>query len=180
MKDKKQFTPQNLRAILAFLLVVLIAGGAGLLYLGIGELREYSVKVEQRLADAEASGRQINELQTLKNQLAQSNSLIEKANQLFAAPGSYQGQVLNDLRKYADAAGLSLANTSFSDANQGTRSVTISLREPVTYSKLIAFLNNVEGNLPKLQVSSISLGRVDGGGADTVKVGEIKIDISVR
>ena len=181
METKKQFKPQNLRAIIATLLVILLLGGGAAFYWGLGVVREYAVEVSHRLADADASGKQIQELQTLKGQLAQSNTLIEKANQLFATPGSYQSRVLADLKSYADASGLSIANTSFSDsAATGVYSITISLKQPVSYSGLIAFLNNVESNLPKLQVSSIALGQAGAGGADQVKTGDIKIDISVR
>lgn len=181
MKPKKQFRPQNLRTLLAFLLVVLVVGGGAGFYWGIGLVREYAVQVEQRLADADASAEQLRGLQTLKNQLTQSDSLVEKANQLFATPASYQQQTLSDVKKYGDAAGLTIANTSFGDpAADGAHTMTLTLREPVAYSKLIAFLNNIESNLPKLQVSSISLGRVDNGNADSVKTGDIKINISVR
>lgn len=181
MKPKKQFTPQSLRSLLSSLLVLFIVGGGALFYLGLGTVKEYAIKVDQRLADADASERQISELQTLKNQLSQSNSLIDKANQVFATPGSYQSQVLGDLKNYADAAGLSITNTTFGDKeNTAAHTVTISFGNSVSYSRLITFLNNVEGNLPKLQVTSLSLGRSDSGNADTVKVENIKINISVR
>ncbi len=181
MKPKKQFRPQNLRAILAFMLVVLVLGGGAAFYWGIGLVREYAVEVEHRLADADASGQQLQGLQTLKNQLAQSDSLVEKANQLFATPASYQQLALKSVKNYADAAGLSIANTSFGDPGaEGSHTLAMTLRGPVSYSKLIAFLSNIESNLPKMQVSSISLGRTETGAADSVRTGDIKINISVR
>lgn len=179
--QKKQFKPQNLRTLLATLLILLILGGGAAFYWGLGVVSDYALEVNHRLADADASGKQIQGLQSLKNQLAQSNSLVEKANELFVAPASYQSRVLSDLKSYADAAGLSITNTTFADpSTTGIYSITIQLKQPVSYSGLIAFLNNVEGNLPKLQVSSISLGQAGRGGADVVKTGDIKIDISVR
>ncbi|MGV9001465.1 MAG: hypothetical protein ACOH18_00705 [Candidatus Saccharimonadaceae bacterium] len=180
MKPKKQFKPQNLRTILtALFVIVLLAGGVGF-YWGISVVRTYAVEVNHRLADADASGQQVKELQTLKDKLAQSNALVEKANQLFATPASYQAQILSDLKTYADSAGLSITNTAFSGPAEGTYAITITFKQPVLYTNLIAFLNNVEGNLPKLQVNSIAMGRAGSGGADRVKTGDIKIDISVR
>ena len=181
MKPKKQFTPANLRAVLATLLVVIIAGGGALFYFGLDMVRGYAGEVNQSAADAEASGQQINQLQTLRNQITQSNSLIDKANQLFATPENYQTQVLRDVKNYANAAGLTIATTNFSDpAQSGVYSITVTFKNPVSYSKLVGFLNNVEGNLPKLQVSSIALGHADSSNPDYVQTGEIKIDISVR
>lgn len=181
MKQKEQFKPQTLRTILATIFVLILIGGGAAFYFGIQSLQEYAVKVQQRLVDAEASERQISELQLLKGQLSQSDSLVEKANQVFAAPGSYQGQVLNDLERYAGAAGLALGGTNFgSGEGSSANTVTISFTGDIPYRKLIAFLNNVEGNLPKLQVTSITLSRADSGTADMVRVEEIKINVAVR
>lgn len=181
MKPTQQFRPSNLRAALSVLLVVITVGGGALFYWGLSVVREYTVAVNQRSADAVASSKQVQELQVLKNQIAQSDSLISKANQLFSTPSSYQAQVLNDVRTYAASAGLTIANTSFPNpAETGTHSIVITFRSPVSYSKLITFLNNVEGNIPKLQVSEMTLGHVNGGNADSVRLGETKIQIAVR
>lgn len=180
MKPKKQFKPQDLRTILSVLFIVILIGGAGLFYWGLGIVRSYAIEVDHRLADADASGKQIEELQTLKTQLAQSNSLVDKANQLFVTPDTYQSQILSDVKNYANATGLSIASTSFDNSSEtGAYTMILNLDQPVSYSKLISFLDNIESNLPKLQVHSISLGHV-GGSADTVRTGEIKIDTSVR
>lgn len=178
MKPNKQFKPQNLRSLLIFIFIIISIAGGVMFYLGLGMMKEYSAEVNQRLVDADASGKQIEELQTLKSQLSQSNSLVEKANQLFATPDTYRSQTLTDIKNYADRAGLTLESTKFDDTSQQT--VVVKLSPPVSYTKLIAFLSNVESNLPKLQVSSVSLDHVADGSADAVGVGEIKIDISVR
>lgn len=179
-QQKKQFKPQNLRTILTVVfLIVLLIGGAGF-YWGLSVVGAYAVDVNHRLADADASAKQIEELQTLKEKLAQSDALVEKANQIFATPASYQSQVLSDLKTYADNAGLSITNTAFADPVQGVYSITVTFKQPASYGSLITFLNNVEGSLPKMQVSSIALGRTGSGDADSVKTGDIKIDISVR
>lgn len=181
MNTKKQFRPADLRTLLAVALVIITLGGGALFYLGLTAVREYAVTVAERGVDAEASRQQIQELQRLKNQLTQSNALVEKADKLFATPDNYQSKALNDVRAYASAAGLSIANTSFSSPSEGgSYAITVSFKEPVSFTKLIAFLNNVEGNIPKLQVSEISLDHVAGGDKDSVSVGDIKIDIAVR
>jgi Tfp pilus assembly protein PilO len=180
MQPKKQFTPAALRSILATLLVVVVASGGAVFYFGLEMVREFASEVNQSTADAEASGKQINQLQTLKNQLSQSNSLVDKANKLFATPTNYQS-AQQDIESYAKAAGISIASITFPDAGQSnTRSMSVNLKNPVSYTGLIAFLNNIEGNLPKLQVSSITLSHSSKAGANFVEVGEIKIDISVR
>lgn len=179
--QKRKFKPQNLRTLLATLFVVLVIGGGAAFYFGISAIRTYAVEVNNRQADAVASAKQIEELHTLRDQLAKNTSLIEKADQIFATPESYQSQVLNDLKRYADNAGLTITNTAFSDPSEsGVYSITFSFRQPVNYTSLITFLHGVESNVPKLQVSSIALGRAGTDGAKRVKTADIKIDISVR
>lgn len=180
MKEKKQFKPQTLRAILAALLVLIVLAGGGAFYLGLDLVQKYAIEVDHKLVDAEASEKQISQLQVLKSQLNQSNSLIQKADQVFSTTTTYQAQALSDVRKYADASGLTVNSTNFDDVAAGTASMTITLKQPVSYTKLVAFLNNIEGNLPKMQINSIALGQPGSGGADMVRTGDIKIGIAVR
>lgn len=180
MKPKNQFKPQNLRSLLITLFAIVLAVSTLAFNWGLGQVRDYSIAVDQRLADADASSNQIQGLQSLKNQLAQSTELVGKANLLFASPATYQSQVLSDLQTYAAATGVSISRTEFKTSEANTPAVIVTLKTPVAYDKLIAFLTHVEGNLPKLQVSSITLGRADTPTPNLVHVGDIKIDISVR
>jgi hypothetical protein len=180
MKPKKHFRPQDLRTLLSILLIIVAGGGAAVFYLGNTTVGDYAVKVNHRLADAEASGKQVEELQMLKGQLTQSSLLISKADMFFATPIDYQSQAITDLERYADKAGLTITKTTRDDNTQtGRYGVTIRLQQPVTFSRLIGFLNNIEGNVPKMQVSSIKIGP-SGNGSNSVRTGDIKIDISVR
>lgn len=177
---KKTFSPMTLKTTLIFLLVVVILGGAGLFYLGLNSVKEFSAEVTQSAHEADESGKQIEQLQALKSRLSSSESLISNADKLFSTPETYQAQSLADLKNYAKQVGLTISSANFDDPSTGSYAVTITLREPVSYTKLIQFLTLVEGNLPKLQVASIELGHMAGGGSDDVKVGAIKINVSVR
>jgi len=177
MQPKKQFRPANLRALLGVLLAVIILGGAALFYWGLSAVRDYAGEVNQQITNAQGSSKQLDDLRLLKSKLAQSSSLIEKANQMFSTPEAYQAQALTDIKRHADAAGLTITSTSF-EADSSTATVT--LRDPVSYTRLITFLSNIESNLPKLQVSSLTLAPPDNGNSGNVKTSEIKIDISVR
>ena len=175
------FKPQSLRALLVLLLIIVIAGGAGIFYLGLREVRTFAIEVNHTVANAEASGGDVQKLQALKGQLAQSEALIQKADQMFATTENYQNQAITDIRNYATAAGISVASTSFSSPDAGINpTMTVGLKAPVSYKNLIKFLDGIEGNIPKMQVSSISIDHVAGGNADSVAVKDIKIMIATR
>jgi len=173
--------PQTLRAVLCVTLVIIIAGGLGLFYLGLNEVRKFAVEVNHSVTDAEASRVQVQALQGLKGQLAQSETLIAKANQMFATPDNYQNQAIADTRNYAAASGIAIAKISFDESIAGSNpTLSVSLRAPVPYDKLIQFLDGIEGNIPKMQVSKVGLNHVNGGNANSVAVDDIKITIATR
>jgi len=178
---KQAFKPQSLRAVLLVVLVLVLAGGLGLFYLGLNEVRTFAVEVNHSIADAEASNGQVQALQSLRGQLTQSEALIAKANQMFATPANYQNQAITDTRNYAAAAGISIAKVDFDTVVAGVSpTMTVSLKAPVPYAKLIQFLDNIESNIPKMQVSSIGIAHVGGGNAGSVAVDDIKIMIATR
>lgn len=175
------FNPQGLRGALVIILILVIAWGAGIFYLGLNAIRDYAIEVNHSITDAEASDKQVQSLQVLKGQLAQSESLIAKANQMFSTPDNYQNQSVTDIRNYANAAGLTITKTNFDTYEPGTNpTVTIGLKSPLSYKKLIQFLDGIEGNIPKMQVTSIGINHINGGGNDSVTVDDIKITIATK
>jgi len=174
----KPFSPQTLRGALLILLIAAISGSAGLFYLGLNDLRTFALEVNHSIADANASGTQVQSLQKLKGQLSESEALIAKANQMFATPTNYQSVALTDINNYASAAGLTIAKTSFDETTLGT--MTVGLKAPVSYNKLIQFMSSLEGNIPKMHVSDITVEHIKGGTSDSVMVSDIKIMIAIR
>lgn len=181
MATKKSFTPQNLQVLLGILLAIVILGGAGLFYVGLNTVKEVAVEVNHATEDAKASAKQVEELQSLRAQLKEGSSLINKANQLFSTPETYQSQVYTDIRVYADRSGVKIESTDFGTPSQnGKHIVTVKLRNPVSYAGLIRFLDNIESSVPKLQVTSIELSHANNNSANNVTVGDIKLEVTTR
>ena len=181
MATNKSFKPQNMRSILAITLALVILGGGALFYFGLQTVRTYAEEVNNRLKDADASDEQLKQLQILRNQLAQNQALITNADRVFSTPAEYQSQALNDIRTYAAQTGVIISSTAFDDpTTTNLYTLNLTLSNPTTYSSLIQFLTLIEGNLPKMQVTSINLTRVPGADSDLVEVGDIKINILVR
>lgn len=175
----KSFKPQNLRTLLSILFAVVVLGGGVIFYFGLEMVRGYAVEVNNRLKDADASELDLQRLRTLKNKLEQNQSLIATADRLFTSEEAYQAQVSNDLRNYANQVGIAITATDF-DPEPGSHTVIVKLAKPTSYSKFVQFLKLVEGNLPKLEILTIDLKRVNNGSADSVEAGDITIKTSVR
>jgi uncharacterized protein (UPF0333 family) len=169
----------SLRSLLIFLLILVIAGIAAGFYYGLGRVREYAVEVSHTNADAQAAEQQVGELQRLKATLASSNELVKKANQLFATESSYQSRAIRDVQRYASRANITITDTSFPTGQQGSGSHTlvINLASPTSYVNFIRFLESIESNLPKMQVTGVDISRASG---DTISVQNINIQVFTR
>lgn len=181
---KSGMKASSLKKVLIALLVMIVLASVAGFYYGLQILQAYAVEVSHTVADADASGKSVQKLQELKKSLAERETLVAKADKIFATESNYQSQALTDVQRYAAQAGLTISNTNFDAPADGglvstNRSFVITLQSPVSYSKFLQFLNSIEGNLPKMQVSSINLSRA-AGGVDDVTTGEIKLTISVR
>lgn len=181
MKNSK-LTAVSLRGILATMIVLMIAlAGVGF-YFAQDWLRSYSRTVGQSVADSISTGNDIQNLQKLQGELEERQDTIAKASNLITSTQTYQSQSIQDLKTYAAISGVAISNFSFTtigataSASSGS-GVTVTLSSPVPYTSLLKFLTLVEGNIPKMQVSSMSLGRI-AGSADSVKIDTITIEVS--
>jgi len=179
------------RNILAFLMFVVIVGAATGFYFGLQTIKAYALDVSHTVSDGSASGKNIEQLSELKQALAEREPLVAKANSLFATEANYQSQVLKDLQKYASDAGVTISNTEFdkqapSDTLPTTtpgvssKSVVVTIQSPVSYARLMKFLDELEGNLPKLQVTGVSLSRPTNATGDLVATDKITITVATR
>lgn len=180
----KPFQATSLRKLLAFMMVVTLLAAAGGFYLGLQYIREYAVEVSHTTEDAAASGAQVDRLRVLQQQLNQAKALVDKADKIFASNGNYQSQAVKSLQRYANEAGVTISKTDFAQdedaASSQTRLVTIQLKQPVSYDKLVRFVQLVEGGIPKMQISDLTIGRTDNPSGDEVNVDSIGIRISVQ
>lgn len=172
-KTTRTFTARSFRIILALVLVVQLAAGVALFVYGRGQLVVLAEEVSRKNADADASGDTLSHLQTLQQQLDRFEDVPALVQNLRATSDLPQFQAVNDITNIANRLGLSIENVSFADSDTTTsqpatgsggtattnNSVTINfeLSNPVSYETLIEFLNAIETNTPKLQISGITL-----------------------
>jgi Tfp pilus assembly protein PilO len=181
--QSKKFEATSLRGLLIFLMILVLGASAAGFYLGLQYIREYAVEVSHVTQDAVASDSQVVELQKLRQQLAQTKKLVAKANQIFATPSNYQTKAVTDLERYADTSGVEIAGINFRGSVSATdqnAELAIALEQPVSYRQLIHFLQLIENSIPKMQVIEMSVSRPETPNGDNVRVGTIRIKMSVR
>jgi len=195
-QQTRKITATTTRNILAATLVIITIGAVVGFYFGLQVIRSYSLEVSHSVSDATASGNNIEQLSQLKQQLTDGQTLVAKADKLFSTPDTYQTQALKDISKYANEAGVVI--TSIESSNSTTAAPTtpaatgttpavaseysevITLQSPVSYARFLKFLDAVEGNLPKMQITGISIGRPGTASGDQITTDKITITVSIR
>jgi hypothetical protein len=181
----KKITATNMRNFLATLLVLIIVGSAAGFYFGLQIIKDYSLEVSRATTDANASGDSIQQLGDLKKQLADGQALVTKANQLFATPATYQTQALKDISKYATESDITISSINSTEpstpgSGASGSSEVITIQSPVSYIQFLKFINAIEGNLPKMQITGISIERPVKSSGDLIVTDKITIVVSTR
>jgi type II secretory pathway pseudopilin PulG len=195
--SKFHLSPTNLRVMLSigmFLIIAVAAILAGISYTG---LRQVAVDVSHTTLDANASQNNLRTLQQVKEKLEEEKDIVERANSIVAESQSYQyqDQILADLNGYAARSGVTITNIDFSSTTTTTpttpatpalptpagvksRSISVTLKNPIDYNSLLRFLNSIEQNLTKMQISKVSLATDESTGG--VSTEALTIEVYVR
>jgi len=195
---KSVMTAKTLRGILIFSIFLMIAGSTVGTYFAQKWLLSQAETISQTVAESNASGNNNQAAAKLQAELTAQQSVITKTSLLAVPRQEYQSKAIQELDQYAADAGISISNYSFSQAAAvaatGTTTatsaaataasnnpiVTATLTSPVSYGKLLKFMNYVENNLPKMQIASVNLGRATGASGDSAKIDQLSIEVSVN
>ncbi|QQG51041.1 MAG: hypothetical protein HZB75_00835 [Candidatus Saccharibacteria bacterium] len=202
MMKRKTLTASMLRLYLSLSLfaITLLAGGA--LYFINEQLRAYAGEVSKVTAEANSSQNNVQALQKVQEELEKNKEVKERARNIVADNQSYQyqNQIITDLNGYAKKAGVTITNIDFSAGSTATpttpstpksgttttpaapsgvksTSASITLKNPVSYTRLLRFIKSIEDNLTKMQISRVGLAR----GTDNQITSEaLSIEVYIR
>ncbi len=175
-----------LRGILGTTIVLLILlAGVGF-YFAQDWLHKLAVDVSHTVAESTTSDSSVQSLQKLQQELSSRQDIITKTNSIVTSTNTYQTQAVQDLIAYATAAGINISSYSFptptaTSAGSTTplTQVTVTLTSPVNYTSLLKFMSAIEGNLPKMQITSINLGRLASDNS-SVRIDQLTVAVYTR
>ena len=162
-------TASRLRMILIAAIVGLIGiSGAGFWWLH-GFLSQKVHETDHVRIDAEVSDIEVTQLKQLDQQLDQQKDIIERTTKIAADATGYQAQVITDITAYAQRYGIEVSSFEFAAAGtggaktaesvQGAHKVPfiVNLKGPLNYITFLKFLRDIENNLTKMQLTSLTL-----------------------
>ncbi|HET7629973.1 MAG TPA: hypothetical protein VFK03_01225 [Candidatus Saccharimonadales bacterium] len=192
---KGQLTATQLMYVLYGLIVVLlVATGFGFYYaksfLGAAVADTNNLKDQ-----ASVNQQNVVKLQQLENELSKQADVVERTQQIMADSQEYQyqDQIVKDINTYADRTGVRVIGYDFGDPGKksadktslptvsGTRIITanLTLDAPVKYTRFLNFLQAIEQNLTKMQVTGVNI-TPDQTDADYVSNPGISLQIYVK
>jgi hypothetical protein len=161
-------TATKFRLILAGVIVVLLLGfGAGA-YFMLGILSDRVRQTDHTKVDADITTTELQQLKNLQKQLADQSDVVSRAKEIAAttAQYKYQDQVISDISVYAARYGIRISTFDFSiaqtvkpEASTGAKKTpfTLTLKGPIAFTTFLRFLQDIEHNLTKIQVTSLTL-----------------------
>jgi hypothetical protein len=194
----KSFSATTLRVILVACLFGIAALSSVGFSLVLDGLRDTATSTSKTLAEANNSQNNVQNLQHLQTELKAKQEVVDRASSIVAESKSYQyqDQIIKDLTDYANRSGITITNLDFSTTKAGagaattpttpqatvptgvnSTSVSVTLKNPVDYVAILKFINSIEQNLTKMQISKVGLSK-DASGAVTSDA--LTIEVFVR
>lgn len=166
-------TASRLRYILIALVIIMAVGfGAGAWWLQ-KMLAERVTETDHAKIDAEVAQLEIEKLRQLKQRLTEQKDTVERTRLIAASADQYQyqNQIITDITTYASRHNIGISSFNFTEsetkkpaaggqsAPQATTKTpfSVTLRGPIDFNKFMQFLRDIESNLTKIQVNSLTL-----------------------
>lgn len=206
-KRDMTLTATKFRIILTIgMLLIIVVGSAGFLA-SKDWLKSYAVDVSKQRVDANASDGNLETLQVIQQELAQQQNVLTKANLLKSTNEFPEFQIVDIVSKTASENKISVASFAYIDGSQPASGggaatpapsttpaspegapaaassgkkvgITVTLGTPVKLQRLLQFMYDIEQNVPKMQISGVSLTPADKGSG--VNVDPLTIEMFVK
>lgn len=205
-KGQNGFTAAKLRVVLAATMLLIFILAVVSFWFFRNQLEGYATEVRKANADASVSEKNISKLKELEKDLEDNTVAIARAEKIVGDSKfyQYQNQIIDDLNNYAKAAGIFIESYSFLEsggagtaggttaaptapagpdgpppAGLKTTGVSITLKSPIKYEALMRFVHSIETNLTKMQLTGVSITRVEYNSQD-VSTNPLNIEVYTR
>ena len=178
---KSNMKASSLRSIMIVFLLLAVGLSAYGFYLAQGWLNNFAI-ASQVVSKSTASSTSSQGISQLQAALSERQTAIDKTNAFTVSSQDYHSQAISDLTKYAVSTGVLISD--YNAPNPITTDtklsyITIKFNNPVQTSNLIKFLKLIETNLPKMQISGITL-RDNPSTIGTVNVDPLTIEVYTK
>jgi hypothetical protein len=196
-------TAKKLRLTLLVVMALVIAAVAGGFLFVERNLRDYATSISRLNADAQSGDQNIQTFKNLEKRLSEEQSTIAAARSIVADNTTYTKQVIDDISRIAAESGVVVTSLEFpkdaasaatpaapttatpgqtttttpAPAGVTKKTITVSVQSPLKYSNLLSFIQKIETNDLKMQLTSVTLAKEKD---DAVTTQTFNIEVYVR
>lgn len=206
--NARNLTPTRLRLILIGSMVLMVAIAVGVFMIGYKQIADYSVASRAVAAKAQASYSSLQDLEAAKKELATDADVVQRASLIVSESTSYhyQDQIIQDINRFATDSGVSVTSISFgasgATSSSGTAvaasttppagavappsgvkttTASVTVKNPVDYTKMLNFIHSIENSLFKMRISQVTLSKsADAKGSNDVTSDVLNIEVYVK
>lgn len=203
-------TPTRLRLILIGSMLLMVALAIVVFMVGYNSISTYSASSRAVAAQAQASNSSLQELVTVKKELADESDVVQRASLIVSESKSYlyQDQIIRDINRFAANAGVSVTSITFGSGGATTSSGTaasasssappstatgtapsgikttnasVTVKNPVDYTKMLTFIHSIESSLFKMRIAQVTLSKsTDAKAPNDVTSDILNIEVYIR
>jgi hypothetical protein len=178
---KNKFNATFLRSLLLTSIVLIVVVVVGGFYLAQGWLSDNAANSKTKSYTSMTSNLSSDELVLLQNDVYNHRADSIKATSLIAPDAGFENGIRQDLNKYAADIGMSVSNLSLTKppsfevgtipiAGVEPKYISVTIGNPVQFTKLLEFIQAIETNIPKLRLTGIDItGKANQNGYVTIK-----------
>lgn len=177
---------RKILAIIVFLIAVIVIGG---FYLTQNSLRNFAAEPDAS-SQSTTSAISSQNLAKLQNDISIYKVSADKANAITLSSQNFPERIINDLNKYAISTSVDITCTVVQTPTSNFKSlaiikdiqpkfVSVTFNRSMPFTNFIKFLKAVETNLPKMQVTNITIAR-DPSSSSLIKVDPIILEVYIK
>ena len=147
-------------------IIILIVAGVGVANWQLQSMLKTEITATSAIKqEAAESSENLTRAQALESYMKEHAADVQRAAGVVAESKiyQYQNQIIEDVTRYATAAGVNILEFSFPDQKQQAKKegpnsipVKLSLAQPIGYAQYLTFLKLIEQNLTKMQITEVS------------------------
>lgn len=187
--NKFHFIATSLHKILIISLLLIICLIIGGFYYAQIWLKDIAVNSKSNSSQSTTSYGSTSQAQ-LQTELSSQKVAVDKAAGIVISSQDYQNKIKQDLDKYALDTGVTITDYgptqpdstgSIATPINGLQSnyVKVTIKNPIPYTNLIKFIKAIETNIPKMELTGISLSHSENSG-DSVMVKPLIIEVYTK
>ncbi len=159
---KSDNKPIVLRNLLIFALLLLAGAISVGFYYTQNKLEVIALDINTSLSKSNQNLLNSKYANSLSSELTTKQKAVGIVENFYFSSGSYQSDAVIKLKQLASDSGVNVTEYKVDSQSPSTPTIALTLDKSIQYTDLLKFIGSIEQSLPKMQISGLTLTRIEG------------------